>query len=106
MPNTLGKTRKAIAKKRNGTIEALHVFSRDSKRLHKAQVRDERLEKLASARKKQDRPLSPLPLSDFLPTFEHTNASIVDRVSFFQDAVKENEGRPFEMAALQTCVHK
>lgn len=59
MPKTLEKTRKQIAKKRNGDIGALHQFSRNSKRLHKAQIRDERLEKLAAARKKQDQPLSP-----------------------------------------------
>lgn len=58
MPKTLEKTRKQIAKKRNGTIDALHQYSRDSKRLHKAQVRDERLEKLIAARKKHDQPLS------------------------------------------------
>lgn len=72
MPKTLEKTRKQIAKKRNGTIDALHIYSRDSKRLHKAQIRDERLEKLASVRKKQDQPLcssTPIPhpyLSDSL----------------------------------------
>lgn len=57
MPKTLEKTRKRIAKKRNGTIDALHIYSRDSKKLHKAQVRDERLEKLIATRKKHDQPL-------------------------------------------------
>lgn len=59
MPKTLERTRKQIAKKRHGAIDALHQFSRDSKRLHKAQVRDDRLEKIAAVRKKQDKPLSP-----------------------------------------------
>lgn len=58
MPKTLERTRKQIAKKRHGAIDALHEFSRDSKRLHKAQVRDDRLEKLIAARKKHDKPLS------------------------------------------------
>jgi hypothetical protein len=57
MPKSLEKTRKRIAKKRNGNV-VLHEFSRDTKKLHKAQVRDERLEKLAAARKKHDQPLS------------------------------------------------
>lgn len=57
MAKTLEKTRKQIAKKRNGTITALHQNSRDSKRLHKAQVRDDRLEKIAEARRKKDQPL-------------------------------------------------
>jgi len=56
MPKSLEKTRKRIAKKRNGNV-VLHEFSRDTKKLHKAQVRDERLEKLAAARKKHDQPL-------------------------------------------------
>lgn len=57
MAKTLEKTRKQIAKKRNGTIEALHGKSRDSRRLHRAQVRDDRLDKLAEARRKKDKPL-------------------------------------------------
>jgi hypothetical protein len=57
MAKTLEKTRKQIAKKRNGSIEALHGKSRDSKRLHRAQVRDDRLEKIALTRRRQDKPL-------------------------------------------------
>lgn len=55
MPKTLERTRKAIAKKK-GPIESLHQYSRDSKRLHRAQVRDEKLEKIAASRKKSDKP--------------------------------------------------
>ncbi|ROW00284.1 hypothetical protein VSDG_03492 [Cytospora chrysosperma] len=87
MPKTLEKTRKQIAKKRNGTIDALHIYSRDSKRLHKAQVRDERLEKLASVRKKQDQPL-------------------LHRISFFQQAARENEKLPFEMEKIQSLINE
>lgn len=57
MPSTLDKTRKHISKKRNGVINALHVKSRDSMRLHKAGIRDQRLEKLASARSKREQPI-------------------------------------------------
>lgn len=57
MAKTLEKTRKQIAKKRNGSVEALHGKSRDSKRLHRAQVRDDRLEKIALTRRRQDKPL-------------------------------------------------
>lgn len=53
MPSTLEKTRKRIAKKK-GPIDAIHQHSRDSKRLHRAQARDEKLEKVAAARKKTD----------------------------------------------------
>jgi translation machinery-associated protein 16 len=59
MPNTLDKARKHIAKKKGAdSVNALHQYSRDSKRLQRAQIRDERLEKLARSKKKQDRPLS------------------------------------------------
>ena len=51
------KTRKQIAKKKGGPIDALHEHSRNAKRLHYAQHRDERLEKIAKARGKRDQPL-------------------------------------------------
>lgn len=57
MPSTFEKTRKAIAKKK-GPIEAVHQFSRDSRRLHRAQARDEKLDKIAAARRKADKPYS------------------------------------------------
>jgi len=57
MARTLDKTRKKIAKKRNGAVSALHQNSRDSKRLHRALVRDQRLEQLAAARSKKEQPL-------------------------------------------------
>lgn len=63
MPKTLEKTRKHIAKKRNGTIEALHQYSRDSRRLHRASLRDEKLGKLASSRNKKEQPLRETNLS-------------------------------------------
>ncbi|KAF3763778.1 hypothetical protein M406DRAFT_262813 [Cryphonectria parasitica EP155] len=85
MPKSLEKTRKQIAKKRHGTIGALHEFSRNSKRLHKAQVRDERLEKLAATRKKHDQPL-------------------LERVTFFQKAARENEKHPFDMDKTQAFI--
>jgi translation machinery-associated protein 16 len=57
MPKSLEKTRKKIAKKK-GNITALHENSRDSQRLRRAQMRDDKLEKVASARRKNDQPLS------------------------------------------------
>lgn len=57
MPSSLQKTRKQIAKKRNGEVNALHAKSRDSFRLHKAAIRDQRLEKLAAARGKKEQPI-------------------------------------------------
>jgi len=57
MANTLEKTRKQISKKKGGNMNSLHQNSRDSKRLHKAKIRDDRLEKMASEKKKKDKPL-------------------------------------------------
>ena len=57
MAKTLEKTRKQIAKKKGGPIDALHEHSRNAKRLHYAQHRDERLGKIAKARGKRDQPL-------------------------------------------------
>ncbi|KAJ0115965.1 hypothetical protein J7T55_004135 [Diaporthe amygdali] len=86
MPKSLEKTRKRIAKKRNGNV-VLHEFSRDTKKLHKAQVRDERLEKLAAARKKHDQPL-------------------IHRITFFQKAAQENESIPFDMEKMQEYINQ
>lgn len=71
MPKTLEKTRKHIAKKRNGTVEALHQYSRDSRRMHRASLRDDKLDKIASSRSKKEQPLRepttlPLRYSDSL----------------------------------------
>lgn len=56
MPKSLEKTRKKIAKKK-GNITALHENSRDSQRLRRAQNRDDKISRIASARKKNDQPL-------------------------------------------------
>jgi Translation machinery-associated protein 16 len=60
MPKSLEKTRKKIAKKK-GNITALHENSRDSQRLRRAQMRDDKLVKVASLRRKNDQPLSEWP---------------------------------------------
>ena len=57
MPTSLQKTRKQIAKKRGGQVNALHGKSRDSLRLRQASIRDMRLEKLAAARSKKEQPI-------------------------------------------------
>ncbi|KAK4143093.1 translation machinery-associated protein 16 [Dichotomopilus funicola] len=85
MARTLDKTRKQIAKKRNGALDALHEKSRDSKRLHRAQIRDERLEKIAGARRKKDQPL-------------------LARAAFFQDAVQQNGDKALAFDAIQAKI--
>ena len=57
MPKSLEKTRKKIAKKKT-IITALHENSRDSQRLRRAANRDDKISRIASARKKNDQPLS------------------------------------------------
>ncbi|GAB0132545.1 hypothetical protein EsDP_00000978 [Epichloe bromicola] len=88
MPSSLEKTRKQIAKKRNGEVNALHVKSRDSFRLHKAAIRDQRLGKLAAARGKKEQP-------------------IMDRVAFFQEGLAEKgNNEPLDIEALQSLIQK
>ncbi|KAI5863887.1 translation machinery-associated protein 16 [Durotheca rogersii] len=84
MPKTLEKTRKAIAKKK-GPIDSLHQYSRDSKRLHRAQLRDEKLEKIAASRKKNDRPF-------------------LQRAAFFQEALNQNGSKPLSTDVIQELV--
>lgn len=55
MPKSLEKTRKKISKKK-GAITALHENSRDSQRLRRAEMRDDKLARVARGRKKNDRP--------------------------------------------------
>lgn len=64
MPKSLEKTRKKIAKKK-GNITALHENSRDSQRLRRALMRDDKLIKVASARRKNDKPLGRAGLSRY-----------------------------------------
>lgn len=105
MPKSLEKTRKQIQKKRHGKIDGLHQYSRDSKRLHKAQVRDERIEKLAAARKKHDQPLSTECLSRSHGQPLLTGLSIaVDRAKFFQKAAQDNDGQAFDMDKMQKSI--
>lgn len=86
MPKSLEKARKSIAKKRNGVMNNLHEKSRNAKKLHTAQLRDEKLVKLALAKKKSDRPL-------------------INRVSFFRDSIKEgNHSRPLSLDVIQGIV--
>lgn len=57
MKTSVDKVRKKISKKK-GNVTALHENSRDSQRLRRAAMRDEKLAKVASARRKTDQPLS------------------------------------------------
>ncbi|KAI0828800.1 translation machinery-associated protein 16 [Hypoxylon sp. FL0890] len=84
MPKSFDKTRKAIAKKK-GAIDSLHQYSRDSKRLHRAQVRDEKLEKIAASRKKNERPY-------------------LERATFFQEAIRQNGEQPLQMDVIQELI--
>ncbi|KAI3325409.1 translation machinery-associated protein 16 [Xylariaceae sp. AK1471] len=84
MPKTLERARKAITKKK-GTIDSLHQYSRDSKRLHRASVRDEKLEKIAAARRKKDKPY-------------------IERAAFFQEALKQNGGQPLTIDVIQELI--
>ncbi|KAM0251343.1 hypothetical protein ACHAP5_001652 [Fusarium lateritium] len=89
MPSTLHKTRKQISKKRGGVVDSLHEKSRDSMRLHKAGIRDQRIERLAASRNKKEQPL-------------------VERCTFFQHALRlkdrENKGAP-DIDEVKRMIH-
>jgi translation machinery-associated protein 16 len=85
MPKSLDKTRKKIAKKKKGNINALHENSRDSQRLRRAQMRDDKLIRVASARRKNDQPL-------------------VVRAAYFQEAIRNNQRLPLELDAVQSLI--
>ncbi len=85
MAKTLEKTRKQIAKKKNKAIDSLHEKSRSAKRLHRAQIRDDRLEKIARTRRRQDKPL-------------------LARAAFFQEFANENGNKPYELEAIQAKI--
>ncbi|KAH9215011.1 translation machinery-associated protein 16 [Leptodontidium sp. 2 PMI_412] len=84
MPKSLEKTRKKIAKKK-GNITALHENSRDSQRLRRALMRDDKLIKVASARRKNDKPL-------------------VQRAAYFQEAIRANEGKALDLDTVQSLI--
>lgn len=63
MPSRLDKVKKQIAKKRNGQVSALHEKSRNSLRLHKAAVRDQKLDRQSVARALKEQPICKFTLS-------------------------------------------
>ena len=56
MAKSVAKVTKQISKKK-GSTNALHVNSRDSQRIRKAQARDSRLQKSSALRAKSHQPL-------------------------------------------------
>ncbi|PKS13014.1 hypothetical protein jhhlp_000355 [Lomentospora prolificans] len=85
MPSSFAKTRKQISKKRDGNINTLHENSRDSKRLHRASVRDERLDKLAASRSRREQPM-------------------IDRVSHFKRKVAANGSKPLTQEQVEKLI--
>ena len=56
MGGSLRRTTQQIAKKRRGRIDALHEKSRDLQRLQRAILRDDKMNKIAAARRKSEQP--------------------------------------------------
>ncbi|PBP20840.1 putative Translation machinery-associated protein 16 [Diplocarpon rosae] len=84
MPKSLEKTRKKISKKK-GNITALHENSRDVQRLRRAGMRDDKLVKVAAARRKNDRPL-------------------IQRATYFQEAIRANDGKPLDLETVKSLI--
>lgn len=101
MPKSLEKTRKKIAKKK-GNITALHENSRDSQRLRRAQNRDDKLLRVASARRKNDKPLGKA-AACFCLILRLIYLSVV-RAAFFKDVVQDNDSKPLELDAIHSAI--
>ncbi|KAI9745960.1 MAG: hypothetical protein M1818_000641 [Claussenomyces sp. TS43310] len=84
MPKGLEKTRKKITKKK-GNITALHENSRDSQRLRRAAMRDDKLQRVGAARRKVDQPQ-------------------IMRTAFFQECARKNENLPLELVQIQKLI--
>ncbi|ORX94457.1 translation machinery-associated protein 16 [Clohesyomyces aquaticus] len=82
--NRLGKVQKHIQKKKGRNV-ALHENSRDTKRLQSAAGRDDKLNRLASVREKQNRPY-------------------LIRVKFFQTAAAEHI-TSFSLSDIQNVIN-
>lgn len=100
MPKSLEKTRKKIAKKK-GNITALHENSRDSQRLRRAQMRDDKLIRVASARRKNDQPLGTLFKEVYSTRTDHV---LVARAAYFQEAIRSNDSLPLDLDAIQALI--
>ncbi|KAI6245512.1 Translation machinery-associated protein 16 [Erysiphe necator] len=86
MTKGLEKLQKHIIKKK-GKNSALHENSRDAQRLRRAQGRDDKLEKMALARRKMDRPL-------------------LERAKYFQKSIQLSDGKILEMEEIQTLIKR
>lgn len=86
MARSLHKLQKQISKKRGGKPNALHENSRDARRLRQAGAREDKIARIASVAAR-------------------SNQVYVERVTFFQDAVAEQE-TPLSDSQLQDLVEQ
>ncbi|KAK5155349.1 translation machinery-associated protein 16 [Cryomyces antarcticus] len=87
MPSkSLSKVSKHISKKKGAKINSLHENSRDSQRLRRASARDDKINRLSSARAKMNRPF-------------------VQRAKYFQTAAAEKgEGEVFTNEEIHALI--
>lgn len=104
MPSSVEKARKQIAKKRGGQVNALHVKSRDSRRLHQAGLRDEKLGKLASARYRREQPIGKNKDPSTPPNLIADQNLLVERVAFFQRGLQESPDGVLDLASVQNLI--
>ncbi|KAF2087187.1 hypothetical protein K490DRAFT_42499 [Saccharata proteae CBS 121410] len=88
MPSkSLSKISKHVVKKKGAKATALHENSRDSQRLQRAAARDDKLNRLANARSKQNQPF-------------------LQRVGFFRDAAQERiADEPFTLDEISSLIN-
>ena len=64
--NRLGKVQKHVAKKKGKNVATLHENSRDTKRMQSAAQRDNKINRIAALREKQNQPYSNAHSQSFL----------------------------------------
>ena len=94
MPKSFSKVHKKISKKR-GQVEALHENSRDAKRLHRANHREERVARASATTSRGRQSYRMLLIHAHYYLWKHsTDLLAVDRVIMIQESIPEGSG-PF-----------
>ena len=103
MPKSFSKVHKKISKKR-GQVEALHENSRDAKRLHRANHRDERVARVTATTSRGRHSYRMILLFVCYSLWKHlADLLLVDRVITIQESIPEGSG-PFSDEDIRELV--
>ena len=103
MPKSFSKVHKKISKKR-GQVEALHENSRDAKRLHRSNHRDERVARVTATTSRGRHSYRTLLYFVCYSLWKHlADLLVVDRVITIQESIPEGSG-PFSDEDIRELV--